>query len=79
MSSVCGEREADCPAQSSRNLFRPQEAPSRKSLSETSVTGGKPGDAGPSLGRSISYFPFSWAPWWEETRTVEITARRLIF
>ena len=79
MSSVCGEREADRPAQSSRNLFRPQEAPSRKSLSETSVTGGKPGDAGPSLGRSISYLPFSWAPWWEETRTVEITARRLIF
>ena len=33
MSSVCGEREADRPAQSSRNLLRPQEVPSRKSLS----------------------------------------------
>ena len=76
---MCGEREADLPAQGSRNLLRPQEAPSRKSLSETGVTGGEPGDAGPSLGRSISYFPFSWAPWWEETRIAEITARRLIF
>ena len=74
MSSVCAEREADRPAQSSRNLLRPQEAPSRKSLSETSVTGGEPGYADPSLGRSISYFPFYWSPWWEETRTAEITA-----
>lgn len=41
MSSACGEREADRPAQSSRILLRSQEAPSWKSSSETSVKGGE--------------------------------------
>lgn len=63
MSSVCGEREADHSVQSSRILLRSQEALSRKSLSETSVMGDEPGDAGHSPGRSISYFPFSWSLW----------------